>query len=339
MKENNINSVFDITKLLLSLMVVCIHCQILPELLFPWLRIAVPLFFVMSSYFLFKKISKEFDNKEKNKILKLYIQRNLKLYLFYAILLSPIIIYHRNYFWDGNFIKGLFRVLRSIVFSSTFIASWYIMASIIGTIIIYNSSKYLNNKIILLLSLIIYCIVTLRSSYMYLFYNNVIINNLINSYEKIFTVPFNSFPVSLIWIAIGKVIAENKIKYKIIYTFLIPIFALTLFIEFNIIKINSQILTNDCYFSLVPLCFLIFIFILNIEPFTIKDSIAIRNMSTVIYALHGTLNAAIGFILSKIGITNNYITFILTLLMCYIFYNLIIKLEKYDKLNWIKYAH
>ncbi len=52
-----VNSVYDLLKIVLSIMIVLIHTKILPNILYPWLRIAVPLFFVMSSYFLFSKLN------------------------------------------------------------------------------------------------------------------------------------------------------------------------------------------------------------------------------------------------------------------------------------------
>lgn len=37
--------IFDVVKFCLALMVVAIHSKLFPMLLYPWLRLAVPLFF------------------------------------------------------------------------------------------------------------------------------------------------------------------------------------------------------------------------------------------------------------------------------------------------------
>ena len=80
MKKVGINSNYDILKFLLSLMVVMIHSKLLPDLLYPWLRIAVPLFFIMSAYFFFLKIGNSIDENERKNELKKYVLRNLKFY-------------------------------------------------------------------------------------------------------------------------------------------------------------------------------------------------------------------------------------------------------------------
>lgn len=56
--EKKNDSRYDVLKLVLSLFVVAIHSDLFPPLLYPWLRVAVPLFFMMSSYFLFDKLCK-----------------------------------------------------------------------------------------------------------------------------------------------------------------------------------------------------------------------------------------------------------------------------------------
>ena len=59
-------AIFDIVKFFLSLMVVAIHCELFPLTLYPWLRLAVPLFFVISSYLFFGNLQKCKTVGEKN---------------------------------------------------------------------------------------------------------------------------------------------------------------------------------------------------------------------------------------------------------------------------------
>ncbi len=53
--KNN-NAVVDVFRLILCIMVVAIHTGIFHDYLYPWLSLAVPLFFIMSAYFFFNKI-------------------------------------------------------------------------------------------------------------------------------------------------------------------------------------------------------------------------------------------------------------------------------------------
>ena len=57
MRIDNRNSVFDVLRLLLAIVVVGIHARVFAVGLgYPLCRLAVPLFFILSAYFLYNKI-------------------------------------------------------------------------------------------------------------------------------------------------------------------------------------------------------------------------------------------------------------------------------------------
>ena len=87
---------FDVAKLLLSIFVVAIHAQLLPELLNPLFRVAVPLFVMMSGFLLFGKLGRAEGESAKRRQLLLFIKRNLFLYMFWFIVLLPLTIYARK---------------------------------------------------------------------------------------------------------------------------------------------------------------------------------------------------------------------------------------------------
>ena len=68
---------FDILKLVMSFFVVAIHMALFPEILYPWLRIAVPLFFIMTGFFFFGKLQKIQDYKAQKRAVKDFALRNL----------------------------------------------------------------------------------------------------------------------------------------------------------------------------------------------------------------------------------------------------------------------
>lgn len=51
----------DILKCISALAIIAIHTSLFPLVLYPWLRLAIPLFFVTSSFLLFTKINKNCD--------------------------------------------------------------------------------------------------------------------------------------------------------------------------------------------------------------------------------------------------------------------------------------
>ena len=101
---------FDIFKLILAFMVFGIHTYLLPEHLRPVLRTAVPLFFMLSSFFYFSK-----PDACSWKSVKHYSVRILKLYLFWFVFLLIPTLYFRSWFESG-FIKGIIGLLKSFLF-------------------------------------------------------------------------------------------------------------------------------------------------------------------------------------------------------------------------------
>ena len=49
--------IFDFVKFILSIFIVSLHSGIVPDIFIPIVRVAVPLFFIISSYLLFEKKS------------------------------------------------------------------------------------------------------------------------------------------------------------------------------------------------------------------------------------------------------------------------------------------
>ena len=201
----------DVTKFALSILIVVIHISPIESLnpvLRPFLRTAVPLFFLISAYLFFKKYGEAETIEKKIARIERYVKRNLQLYFFWLIVLLIPTLSYRQWFSDG-LLSGLFWALHSFLFGSTFIASWYIMASIIATLIIVVASRYLGNKTILLLSAIPYLACCAMSNYgasplvaphydtlCYAFGSN----------------DYNSFWVAIFWIAAGKCIADNELR-------------------------------------------------------------------------------------------------------------------------------
>ena len=85
-------NLFDIAKFILSVMVVAIHTSFYPEYLYPWLRLAVPLFFVISGYLFFTKSGGGKLNLYK------FVNRVIVLYIFWTIALLPLIFLYRKWY-------------------------------------------------------------------------------------------------------------------------------------------------------------------------------------------------------------------------------------------------
>lgn len=135
----------DVAKFVLSIFVVVIHIhpfEAYTVFLRPVLRTAVPLFFLISSYFFFVRHKDLPTLDDRVAHLEKYVSRNLKLYLFWMIVLLVPTIKYRQWFANG-FFNGVCLWFRAFFTDSTFIASWFIMAAVIATIIITISSRYI----------------------------------------------------------------------------------------------------------------------------------------------------------------------------------------------------
>lgn len=317
---------YDIIKFILSILVLAIHSSLYPMILYPWLRIAVPLFFIMSSYFLFSKlfISSETNHKA---TLKKFVFRNLRLYFCWFFILMPVTLYIRKeLFLYNGYLKNILNIIKCIIFGSTFIASWFIMATVIGVLIIYYFSRWLKyDCIIFCISFFAFCVVTLKSSYSSII-DSTLLSTAIDKYIDLFGSLVCSFPASLFWIFIGKMFAENKIKFKSVRLLICLIIcsALLLFIEWrNVVNLDGTY-NNDSYFMLAPLCVLLFIGIKKIGPIYWENSKYFKHLSTIIYVSHGSILPIISKLISIIfNVHNSLLSFLLTFLCCFVIYILI----------------
>ena len=318
--------IFDLTKLILVLMVIAIHSNFLPLLLYPWLRLAVPMFFVISSFLFFSK-NKNLSDLEKKKHLKHYVIRLLKLYIFWFIVLLPVTIYLRRGWFNNGIYLGILKIITNLFLGSTFIASWYIAAIIIGMLFINYFSDKLNDKMLLIIVILLYMVCCLSSSYSFIFKSLVLKNDF---YEIHYT-----FVVSLIYIYLGKLFSENKIQIdKKSNILLLVISCILLYTECFIVCWFTGNFNNDCYLFLPVTVLLIFNLIRNID-IKVKWNILFRQFSSFSYPLHGSIL----YILSKVlnGFINSVVLrgimfFGLTIIICSVLFYIVKRIENKFKI-------
>ena len=332
---------YDILKFFLSLMILAIHSVIYPLLLYPWLRMAVPLFFIISSKFVFSKLKNATREDQKN-ILKKFVFRNLQLYFSWFVILLPATVYLRkeSYFSHG-LLKNVSNIIKSILFGSSFYASWFIMASVIGVIIIFFLSKLLRSDVLVFLfALFAFCFVTIASSYRYHFVGTFV-NTAIIKYTRLFGGLVYSFPAAIFWVFIGKLFAEEKIKFKssALLIFLTICSFAALFFEWKFIISRTGAYKNDSYFMLSLACILLFACLEKIEPIYWKNSLYLRRASTIIYVTHGSALLLISKLVSivfnsQIPLLSFAVTLICSIAI-YILIEIAIKLSSKQKINKI----
>lgn len=316
------NHNIDVLKYLMSVMIIMIHVGYSIEL--PILRAAVPVFFIISSYFFFKKIS-TLSSEEQNKVWINFIKRALKLYLFWFIVLLPVTIVALRWFQDDIF-TITWNLVRGLTIGSTFLASWYISAYIIGISLIYKFRRY--KYLVGFISLGCYILCTISSNYCNLLDIQCIKWDGVSIY--------NSFPVGLIFIFIGKNLADKKkLPITIGIAGTIIGFALLSLENYLIVKYNLR-KADDCYVSLLVLSPSIFI-LFNSLPNRIKTSTKyIRNMSTIYYCSHYSMIVVIGVI---VGALPKFQLFTFTWLTVTFLSFLLLYLSSMRRFSFLKYSY
>lgn len=330
----------DILKFVLAIFVLVIHSEIDKTVISPLLRIAVPIFFVISGYLFFSKIQRFDNRKDELNALSHLVKRNLFLYVSWVVIQLPILVYGGHYH-KNFFTKGLWLMLRDLSLGNAFTGSWYIIALAIGTVIIYFISRKLSAEWILLITLPIYLICCFATNYRGLFADDSWVVNFFESYEKITSCDFNtSFPGGLFWIALGNFLATKKdvVRSKGLYI-LFTLSAILIVAERILIVTFDLQYHDDCYFALILLCPCIFLLVKSIDK-TFVSGFRFREMSTLIYVIHGTCGRVTGFALKKMpgGFwSSEVVKVIITICLAIFISFIILKIRDKYKFKALKY--
>lgn len=268
----------DIAKIIAAILVVALHTQLLcgteaGYYLRCFCRIAVPFFFVCSSYLFWSKKSS----------IKKYTKRILLLYLIWLILFLPYVV--KTFFLnDQSIVSNVAMFVHSLVFHNTFHASWYLMSSVIAMNLVYWLSKRFSNKTLLIIGIGLFVFSLLSCSY------NGIVNRFgigayYTAFDRIF-VPSNSFFVAFIYVVIGKILAENDRllgkKESLIYS---TIFFFLGGAEIYCVRPLTRL--TDAFIFLPFFTFFLFQFLLNVR-IRANDELCrlFRKMSIIVYLSH-----------------------------------------------------
>ncbi len=338
---------FDVLKFVLAIFIIGIHTDVSYALM-PIFRLAVPLFFIMTSYFFFHKQNILSSEQEKRTALKKYCLRILKLYLFWFILLLPIIIYHKKWY-AGVSIYFPVRLLQSFLFGSTFKASWFLAASLINIAAVWYLSRKLSNGVLLILGFILYAFCCMTSSYCHLTERIPYFADFYDGYTSIFGGPYNSFPVATLFVVFGKYLADHQIyisNKSLCWITVLSFFLL--YLEFYFVWKNRFILCNDSLFALIPLSLGIFMLIGQNHVKIQTRTSNLRKYSTIIFCAH----ASIAYVVLRL--INHYfpdfqlfsyedaeyiLNFFITLAICLALCKFLLWLEKHEHFKWVKYSH
>lgn len=334
MTQRKTIEILDVTKFVLAIMVVGIH-TLGKYGIYPLFRIAVPLFFMISSYLFF-------SNSEKRGnigFLKKFCIRNLKLYCFWFIVLMPVFLPLGGYL-TGNLLFNVFKLIIKVFFGSTFTASWYISALVIGMCFVFACDKFkIDYRIVLGFTFLVYVICCLNSNYRNLMADDSIIVMINRIYPGTI---YNGFLAGLFWITLGYVFAckgkicnRKKSKIGLIVSILL------LEGEYFIVTKYHLTVDNDCYFMLVPVCCFIFDNLIKCNWKSKKIKVKLlRKYSTIIYCVHGSVAVLIeNYWIIETNLLCCILKFVIVLIISICIAYAICTLEKKKVFNCLHYAY
>ena len=248
--------------------------------------------------------------------------------------------------WKGDVLDFIRKMIVNHLFSSSFLASWFIIGSIYAAILLYLTDKW--PKVILIpIVIIVYIICVLRSSYFPLIRDNEIIANVSKYYELVFTNPVFSFPSAFCWMFVGKLFADHPINVLKDKKLLIPtivglvISAGVFYLEWYLVKSHTEILSGDYLFSTPFIVIAIYLLIKDIN-ITLRNGYMLRSISSISFTTHYTLIRLFEVLLRGNVPSYNallWVSFGLVLVCTHTLSALILFFERYRYTKFLKYSH
>lgn len=342
MVANKENKTIDLVKAIMALLILALHTPLLAEnnyILIPLYRLGVPFFFIVSSYFLFTKLN-SCNAKEQIKVILNYVKRNLILYFSWFIISLPFVFNSRyTYMLKGD----VFYILKKFLFNSTWMGSWYIMASVLGTIVVLLLSKFLKNNLIFIISFLLFLFCCLTCTYAKAL--NGTGYQLFEKYNAIFTgAPSLSLFSSFVFISLGKIFADdNRKSYskpKDTMLFLVSFLLLTA--EFFITRKMGWQRADDSLIMLIPTIYFLVKLVLQIN-INIGFSRFLRAFSVIVYCSQGIFFEIFNYAFELVGwkktLKVDVCEFLLIVVFCIILTSIIVSLEKKKNMNFLRYIH
>lgn len=307
----------DFFRLIFALGIVALHLSPLTEvnkmlnyfLVQVLTRLGVPFFFLVSGFFVQKKL----DNFEK---VKRYVFRLAQLYLLYTLLYLPQIIcsYIKG---NGSLIRNALAFIRNFFLIGSYSQLWYFVGLIVAVLLLYllvNKLK-LSDKKIVVIALILYVLGTIGNAYIAPLRENINVPLsdfasldkrylLLWVYFKLFSTTRNGVFFGLPYLSFGYLIAKNRenIYQKNYLLFSIGSFVVMTgeaFLAHEMFNCKGQ----DMLITLLPTSIFVFLFILfidcEISKLNVLKAKHFRQLSVLYFGLHLFINFYVDGIIKK----------------------------------------
>lgn len=292
MRENKIKPSLEAMKLLRTILIILINTKPLTEVstslsffLSNVLALGgIPYLFVVCGYSL--SLELKYSNNKKETFIN-NLKSTFKVYVIWSLVY--FVFYDLNYlnFSTLSNFEILTTYLRKFFILGFHFHLWYLPALIVTMVLVYVGYTYNKEKELLTLSIILYIIALLGSTYFNLIKNIPLINSIYTTYNIYFLTFKNGVFYGFIFGQIGAYISKNKTNLNKNSSLKLTILTLIL-LTGEVILLSNITSVNDFYIILVPFSYFFFNHLLTIDLNIKKDTaLIIRDYGSKIYCIQG----------------------------------------------------
>ncbi len=298
-------------------------------------RICVPIFFVITGYFVAKK------EKENPCYIDLYIKKTIPLYLFWSLMYVPVMIasivpylsqindylggLHISMLWSVVLIVLLLPVVVIVVlcYSGVYYHLWYFPAIILSLIVLKKWKKKFNIHSLLLISFLLLLFGATETYYGVL---PISIKEVVSHYYHIFFTTRNFLFFGLFYVVLGYKISLKEHAYSN-YCFLKLIISFFFLIFEAILLHDTKRLDSNILLSCIPVTYYLFVCTIYIQNKS-HLSFSFGQYSKYYYLIHPMVIFGISLQFKRIY-NQPFLYIIIVLLIRHMISKMIIELKKH----------
>ena len=328
-EQRKIISGLDVMKFLMAFLIVDIHVHgsiITPPILRehviqPLESMAVPLFFVISSFLFFRKA--RYAERLPGVVLH-FVKRLAILYVFWCVVWNPIIYIQKEYFHPMTAWTPLCLV-RDFFFGSMFDASWFLGALLVGVPLVALLMRCIKEWMGIVVCLIAYLFATSSNL---LPDGCLVVDEWYKQYVGVDGM-WLSFPSGLLWISMGYVLANKRViawmeGVRNGWTW---IAALLFFVLASFMPIVPKILCVAALFVAA------YTWQLPEHPQLYRR---FRTYSILFYVIHDCFKKIPK---QLFGWENGPMLFVVTIAFCFLASEFIMRMKEVKGFGWLRYAY